>query len=124
MLRNKTPKNLLATSVKGGFMGSLHRSVAGGHQALSYTQQFNAMGGKHAKLVEALKIPRNAEAWDKELKSLLTNGNLVMMDITEVPPGYKAIGYAAAFKDKYNPINKQYACTVLGLDSRHMDSVR
>ena len=34
-----------------------------------------------------------------------------MMDITEVPPGYKAIGYAAAFKDKYNPITKQYAST-------------
>ena len=46
MLRNKTPKNLLATSVKGGFMGSLHRSVTGGHQVLSYTQQFNAMGGE------------------------------------------------------------------------------
>jgi hypothetical protein len=100
MLRNKTPKNLLATSVKGGFMGSLHRSVTGGHQALSYTQQFNAMGGKHAKLVEALKVPRNAEAWNNELNSLLANGNLVMMNITDVPPGYKPIGYAAAFKDK------------------------
>ena len=49
MLHNKTPKNLLATSVKGGFMGSLHRSVTGGHQSLSYTQQFNAMGGEARK---------------------------------------------------------------------------
>ena len=69
------------------------------------------MGGRHAKLVEALKVPRNAEAWDQELRSLLSNGNLVIIDITEVPSGYKPIGYAAAFKDKYNPITKQYAST-------------
>ena len=68
-------------------------------------------GGRHAKLVEVLKVPRNAEAWDQELRSLLSNGNLVIIDITEVPSGYKPIDYAAAFKDKYNPITKQYAST-------------
>ena len=41
----------------------------------------------------------------------LANGNLVMMDISEVHKGYKAIGYAAAFKHKYNPLTKQYTGT-------------
>jgi hypothetical protein len=34
-----------------------------------------------------------------------------MMDISAVPKGYSAIGYAAAFKHKFNPITKQYAST-------------
>jgi len=110
-LRNTQPKNLLAASVKGGVMGSLHRSVTGTHQLLANTVRFNAMGGKQRKLHEQLKDPRCEEAWRKEISDLLANGNLVMMNISDVPKGYKAIGYAAAFKHKYNPLTKQYTGT-------------
>ena len=110
-LCNTKPKNLLAASVKGGVMASLHRSVTGTHQLLSTAVRINAMGGKQKKLHEQLKDPRCAEAWRKEISDLLANGNLVIMSISDVPKGYKAIGYAAAFKHKYNPLTKQYTGT-------------
>ena len=99
--RNGKPKQQLAASVHGGIHSSIHRSITG----------FDAIGGKHAKLNKALEDPRCAEAWKKEISGLLENGNLVMMDISEVPKGYRAIGYAAAFKHKFNPLTKQYTST-------------
>ena len=109
--RNGKPKQQLAASVKGGIHSSIHISITGTHQILSKDRRFDAIGGKHAKLKKALEDPRCAEAWNKEISSLLENGNLVMMDIRDVPKGYSAIGYAAAFKHKFNPVMKQYANT-------------
>ena len=53
-----------------------------------------------------MEDPRCEEAWKKEISGLLENGNLVMMNISEVPKGCRAIGYAAAFKHKFNPVTK------------------
>ena len=111
-LRNSQPKGLLAASVKGGIHSSIYRSVTGVHQMLSNHQRFDAIGGKHAALRATIESdPRCAEAWLKEVNGLLESGNLVMMNIKEVPKGYKAIGYSGAFKHKYNPITKQYTST-------------
>jgi len=60
------------------------------------------------KLSKTLDVQKT---WEKEISGLLENGNLVMMDISAVPSGYKAIGYASAFKHKFNPSIKQYAST-------------
>ena len=74
---------------------------------LSNHQRFDAIGGKHAALRSTLESdPRCAEAWLKEVNGLLESGNLVMMNIKDVPKGY-----SGAFKHKYNPITKQYAST-------------
>ena len=111
-LRNSKPKSLLAASVKGVIHSSIYRSVTGVHQMLSKSQRFDAIGGKHAALRTTIESdPRCAEAWLKEVNGLLASGNLVMMNIKDVPSGYKAIGYSGAFKHKYNPITKQYAST-------------
>ena len=99
--RNGKPKQQLAATVKGGVHSSIHRSVTGTHRILSKDRRFDAIGGKHSKLSKAMEDPRCAEAWKKEISGLLENGNLVMMDISEVPKGYRAIGYAAAFKHKF-----------------------
>lgn len=109
--RNNKPKNMLATSVRGGVMASLHRSVKGTHQVLSNVARFDAIGGKQTRLLQALEDTRCAEAWKKEIDDLMKNGNLVIEDIRNVPKGVKAIGFTAVFKHKYNPITKQYAST-------------
>ena len=111
-IRNSQPKGLLAASVKGGIHSSIYRSVTGVYQILSNTQRFDAIGGKPVALRTTIENdPRCAEAWLKEVNGLLESGNLVMMNIKDVPRGYKAIGYSGVFKHKYNPITKQYTST-------------
>lgn len=109
--RNGKPKQQLAVSARGGVHSSIHRSITDTHNIISKERRFDAIGGKHSKLSKALEDPRCAEAWEKEISGLLENGNLVMMEIKDVPQGYKAIGCAAAFKHKFNPVTKQYAST-------------
>ena len=93
------------------------------HQLLSNSQWFDAIGGKHAALRTTIENdPRCAEAWEKEVNGLLASGNLEMMDIKDVPRGYKAIGYSGAFKHKYNHIKKPNNTQVLVQGSRLMDS--
>ena len=92
------PKSLLAASVKGGIHSTIYRSVTGVHQILANNQRFDAIGGKHAALRSTLESdPRCAEAWLKEVNGLLESRNLIMMNIKDVPKGYKAIGYSGAF---------------------------
>ena len=69
------------------------------------------MGNKQSHLHEQLKDPLNAKAWHKETNGLLASQNLVIVDVTTVPKGYKAIGYTAAFKKKYHPVTGQYLST-------------
>ena len=92
-------------------MSSLHRSVTQGLLAIPNSQRLLSMGSKQSRLHEQLKDPLNAEAWQKELTSLMASNNLVIVDTTTVPRGYKAIGYTAVFKKKYHPVTGQYLST-------------
>jgi len=63
--RNGRPRQQLAASVKGGVHSSIHRSVMGTHQINSKEHRFDAIGGKHSKLIKALEDSRCQEAWNK-----------------------------------------------------------
>ena len=73
--------------------------------AIPNAQRLLSMGSRQSQRHEQqLKDPLNAEAWHKETNELLASQNLVIVNVTTVSKGYKAIGYTAVFKKKFHPV--------------------